>query len=169
MEPSFEIGQKVFALNLKYRDGTRLRSGPSAQSGFNGVWLPNDVEVEILKISPAHSNQQQSSDNPSTTTSATSSHSSTTEAPFALIRKKDGDSGWARQTNLSAKQRVAGVTKDVVSSELVTPDPEYVRGIKIYNCGILEDVVAGSKFGKGLQVDREFICLFDLLCFCLFV
>lgn len=128
-QPNFSISQKVFALNLKYKDGTRLRSQPQDSAGhsnpaeFNGVWLPNDQEVEILKL----------------------------ESGFALVRKKDGDSGWIRLKNLTDKQRLPGVTKDVVSSELVTPDPEYVRGIKIYNCGIKEDAVVGSKFGKGLQ------------------
>lgn len=39
----------------------------------------------------------------------------------------------------------------VVSTEIVTPDPEYVKGIKIYGVGIKEDPVSGSKFGKGIQ------------------
>lgn len=154
MQSSFEVGQKVFALNLKYRDGTRLRNGPSVQSGFNGVWLPNDVEVEILLL---HSGTQSADENATTTPSST-----TDVGAFAQIRKKDGDSGWIRLINLAAKPRTAGVTKDVVSSELVTPDPEYVRGIKIYNCGIKEDVVAGSKFGKGLQVSIGLILQFGI-------
>jgi hypothetical protein len=155
MQDHFEVNQKVFSLNLKYRDGTRLRNGPSAESGFNGVWLPNDVEVEILKLSPdkphTASTSEESATN-ATSTSTSTSPSVIDHALFALVRKQDGDTGWIRQANLSLKPRVAGVTKGVVSSELVTPDPEYVRGIKIYNCGIKEDVVAGSKFGKGLQV-----------------
>ncbi|KAL6073746.1 DUF5664 domain-containing protein [Balamuthia mandrillaris] len=116
-------GEFLFALNPKYKDGTRLRKLPADNSPFNGVWLPNDTQVEVLEGTPE----------------------------FALVKKPDGQQGWIRLRNLTRTRRVAGVTKDVVTTEMVTPDPEYVKGIKIYNLGIKEDPVPGQKFGKGLQ------------------
>jgi histidinol-phosphate aminotransferase len=113
----------VWASNPKYKDGTRLRTEPSSTSAFNGVWVPNDSPLVVVER----------------------------RDDFVLVRKDDGDCGWIRARNLSSVERVAGVTKDVVSSEVVTPDPEYVRGMRIYGVGIKEDPVKGSKFGKGLQ------------------
>lgn len=37
------VGSLVWALNIKYSDGTRLRSGPDNNADFNGVWAPNDT------------------------------------------------------------------------------------------------------------------------------
>ncbi|MCA9676067.1 MAG: histidinol-phosphate aminotransferase family protein [Kofleriaceae bacterium] len=122
---AFAPGEVVYALNPRYKDGTRLRRGPAADAGFNGVWVPNDVRLEIHAVDAA--------------------------AGFAEVAKPDGARGWIRTRNLTRTARVAGVTRDVVTTEIVTPDPEYVRGIKIYNLGIKEDPVPGQKFGKGLQ------------------
>jgi hypothetical protein len=116
-------GSVAWALNPKYKDGTRLRAAPAQDAAFSGVWLPNDCKVQVLEI----------------------------KGGFAHVRKPDGDVGWAKDRNLTTTERQPGVTKGVVSSELVTPDAEYVRGMKIWNCGIKADPVAGSKFGKGLQ------------------
>lgn len=122
-EEAFEPGQRVFALNPKYKDGTRLRAAGSAEAAFNGVWLPNDSAVEVLELAPG----------------------------FARVRKDNEEEGWIRLRNLTRQGRVPGVTRDIVTTEIVTPDPEYVRGIKIYNLGIKEDPVPGQKFGKGVQ------------------
>jgi histidinol-phosphate aminotransferase len=122
---TFERNQQVSALNHKYKDGTRLRASGDETAEFNGVWVPNDTVVTVVDLSDDRS--------------------------FVLVRKSDDQEGWIRARNLSAEARQSGVTKGVVSSELVTPDPEYVKGIKIYNCGIKEDPNPGTKFGKGVQ------------------
>lgn len=119
----FSPGEAVFALNPKYRDGTRLRRGPAGEAEFNGVWVPNDTPLEVLAVG----------------------------AEFAEVRKPDGQTGWIRTRNLTRTERVAGIAKGVVSTEVVTPDPEYVRGIRIYNLGIKEDPFPGQKLGKGAQ------------------
>lgn len=126
-------GDFVYALNPKYKDGTRLRSNPSSEGGnnFNGVWVPNDSTIKILKFAPALADQEASE--------------------FVYVQKQDGSEGWIRVRNLSHTARVAGVTKGVLSNEVVTPDPEYVKGIKLYGVGIKEDPVAGKKMGKGIQ------------------
>eukprot|EP00759_Apiculatamorpha_spiralis_P037322 PhF_6_TR37204/c0_g1_i1/m.54832/K00817/hisC; histidinol-phosphate aminotransferase len=120
---SFEVGTTAFALNPKYKDGTRLRATAEADSKFNGVWLPNDTPVTIVDTAP----------------------------DFVRVRKSDGDEGWIRVRNLTQTKRSAGVTKGVIHSEIVTPDPEYVKGTKIYGVGIKEDPIPGMKFGKGIQ------------------
>ena len=116
-------GSVAWALNPKYKDGTRLRGGPAQDAAFNSVWLPNDCKVRVVECNGG----------------------------FVYVEKPDGDRGWVKDQNLTTIERHSGVTKGVVSSELVTPDAEYVRGMKIWNCGIKQDPVAGSKFGKGLQ------------------
>ena len=105
-------GDLVYALNPKYKDGTRLRKGPDDNAGFNGVWVPNDTYLTVLTV----------------------------ERDYVLVKKQDGDVGWVRSRNIkpATEARVPCVTKDVVTNELVTPDPEYVKGIKIYGCGIKE-------------------------------
>ncbi|KAH3767751.1 histidinol-phosphate transaminase [Pelomyxa schiedti] len=124
-EVAFRPGSKVFSLNPKYKDGTRLRVSPLDQGdgNFNGVWLPNDVKVLVLEV----------------------------ENDFVLIQKDSGEKGWIRSRNLTHTGRVSGVTKGVPTNEVVTPDPEYVKGVKLYNIGIKEDPVAGQKMGKGVQ------------------
>ncbi len=122
MEP-FRPGETVYALNPKYSDGTRLRAGPSADSGFPGVWLANDAAVTVLEVAPG----------------------------FVRVRKRDGGEGWIRERNLTRVARVPGIARGMADVEMVTPDPEYVRGIKIFNMGIKEDPVPGQKLGKGLQ------------------
>ncbi len=42
------------------------------------------------------------------------------EGSFLLVQKPDGESGWIRSRNVAAEGRVSGVT-----SEMVTPNPEY--------------------------------------------
>ena len=117
------IGATIFALNPKYKDGTRLRSKARDDAEFNGVWLSNDAAVTVADLTP----------------------------DFVKVVKLDGDGGWIRRRNVTTVGRTSGVTKGVASSEIVTPDPEYVKGTKIYGVGIKEDPIPGQKFGKGLQ------------------
>jgi hypothetical protein len=119
----FVVGQIVYALNLKYKDGTRLRADATDNANFDGVWVPNDTQLEIVAL----------------------------QDDFALVKKPDGQTGWIKLKNISPTNRVPGVTRGIETTEMITPDPEYVRGIKIYNLGIKEDPVPGQKFGKGLQ------------------
>ena len=46
----FEVGSSLVAMNPKYRDGTRLREGPSKDSAFKRYVL-NDSDVTLLKLS----------------------------------------------------------------------------------------------------------------------
>jgi hypothetical protein len=131
MEPhNFEKGQIVFSLNLKYKDGTRLRTKPTEdkEGNFNGIWLPNDHPVRIIELFKSSTNEE-----------------------FANIKKEDGTGGWIRIRNLTGVSRKPGITKGVISNEIITPDPEYIKGIRIYGVGILQDPVPGQKMGKGLQ------------------
>ena len=114
----FQVGDQAYSLNPKYKDGTRLRSRASDDSTFNGVWVPNDIYLTVRAV----------------------------ESDFVLVEKQDGDQGWIRTRNLkvAGEARVPGVTKDVITNELVTPDPEYVKGIKIYGCGIKEGMYIHS-------------------------
>jgi hypothetical protein len=107
---SFTVGEKAFSLNPKYKDGTRLRALAAADSAFNGVWCPNDIQLQIVEV----------------------------EGEFLRVQKPDGQSGWIRNRNLTRSQRVAGVTKGwkilfffapflilfpsgIITTEIVTP------------------------------------------------
>ena len=116
-------GDTVWALNPKYKDGTRLRARGVDDSEFNGNWLANDSPVEILEILPG----------------------------FVNVQKEDGTTGWIRERNLTTEPRQSGVTKGVISNQIVTPDPEYCMGRRIYGVGIKQDPIPGEKMGKGIQ------------------
>jgi hypothetical protein len=49
-QPRFEVGDCAFMLNPKYLDGTRLRAGPHIDDEFNGQFVLNDQQVEILAL-----------------------------------------------------------------------------------------------------------------------
>ena len=93
---------------------------PSEDSKFNDIVVLNDSTVKIKEI----------------------------KGDFILIVKQNGDSGWLRRRNLTHHKRVTGLDKSLVKTDIVTPDSEYVRGIKLYGIGIKADPGA-SKFGKG--------------------
>jgi len=116
----FIIGDTLYALNLKYSDGTRLRAQAVDDSKFLDIIVLNDSIVKIKDI----------------------------KGEFAMIAKQNGDFGWIRRKNLCRNKRVPGLDKSLVKNEIVTPDAEYVRGIKLYGIGIKADPGA-SKFGKG--------------------
>ncbi len=87
---SFSTSDKVFALNPKYKDGSRLRAHATDASLFNGVWCPNDTPLQILEI----------------------------DGDFCLVKKPDGQTGWIRNRNLTKQQRVAGVVKGKISRQV---------------------------------------------------
>jgi len=116
----FKIGDTVYSLNLKYSDGTCLRYEPTDEKKFNECIVLNDTPVLIKDI----------------------------QNGFALIEKSNGDSGWIRLRNLTKNKRVTGFDKRVIKTEIVTPDKEYIRGIKLYGIGIKADC-GSSKLGKG--------------------
>ncbi len=113
------VGDVVYALNPKYSDGTRLRSGPSHDAAFNGVWVPNDMAVTVVEAPEDGSG-------------------------FVLVRKSTLQTGWIQARNLSQLQRVPGARKDAPSLEVVTPDPEYVRGIRIFG-----EAPTWGRWGRG--------------------
>lgn len=120
------VGEAVYALNPKYCDGTRLRVEPKRDAEFNGVWVPNDTKVEIIGVNIG--------------------------ATFLNVRKENGQSGWIQARNISRFCRAVGAPHhSAVHIDVVTPDPEYVRGIKIYGVGIKQDPIPGEKRGKGAQ------------------
>lgn len=67
--------------------------------------------------------------------------------------------GWIRERNLTNKPRKSGVTKGVPSNEIVTPDPEYCMGTKIYGVGIKQDPIPGI----------EQVCVYVCACVCVYV
>ena len=42
------IGETVYALNLKYSNGTRLRLNPEEYSDFGNGFVPNDDPILVL-------------------------------------------------------------------------------------------------------------------------
>ena len=105
---------------MKYSDGTRLRISPNDEKTFNDIVVLNDSVLKIKEI----------------------------RGEFLMVVKQNGDSGWIRKKNLTKHKRTTGLDKSLVKSEIVTPDSEYVRGIKLYGIGIKADPCS-SKFGKG--------------------
>lgn len=84
MAAAYAAGEAVYALNPKYKDGTRLRAKAADGAPFNGVWVPNDSKLTVIDVAPG----------------------------FVLVRKGDGQQGWMRERNITRSARVAGVTKD---------------------------------------------------------
>jgi len=70
---SLKIGDLVYSFNPRHKDGTRLRSTPTADGEDNGVWLPNDTACQVADITP----------------------------DFIKVQKPDGDCGWTRRKNIS--------------------------------------------------------------------
>lgn len=97
-----------------------MRLSPSTSSAFNEIIVLNDTPLKIDEI----------------------------QGEFALISKQNGDSGWIRLRNLTKSKRIPGLDKSLIKTEVITPDSEYVRGIKLYGIGIKADPGA-SKLGKG--------------------
>jgi tRNA A-37 threonylcarbamoyl transferase component Bud32 len=88
MEPdSFAPGEVVYALNPKYRDGTRLRAEPRPDADFNGVWVPNDSSVEVVQRAEE----------------------------WYEVKKPDGQKGWILARNLTRAARVPGYYKGATS------------------------------------------------------
>jgi hypothetical protein len=77
----FEVGERVYALNPKYCDGTRLRAGPMHDAPFNGVNASNDTVVDVVRL----------------------------EGRFALVRKLDANEGWIQLRNLTRIKRTPGM------------------------------------------------------------
>ena len=80
----YVVGETLYALNPKYKDGTRLRAAAADQAPFNHVWVPNDSKLKVLEIAPG----------------------------YVHVQKTDGERGWMRERNVTRTVRVAGVTKD---------------------------------------------------------
>lgn len=83
----FFIGERVYALNPYFRDGTRLRLGPDKESKFSDQHVLNDAEVEILEL----------------------------ENGFARVTTCDSDThapcdGWLRARNLTRVKRASGLS-----------------------------------------------------------
>ena len=79
------VGDRLYMLNPRFSDGTRLRTGPSPDASFSGDYLLNDAEVEVLEITPCG---------------------------FVRIRGRDSRNsveGWVRASNLSTHNRRVGL------------------------------------------------------------
>jgi hypothetical protein len=89
------------------------------------VWVPNDSKLVVQAVN----------------------------GEFCLVEKENGESGYIRSRNLSLSGRGLGIAKGVISDAIVSPDPEYVKGMKLYGVGIKNDPIGevGSKRGKGVQ------------------
>lgn len=119
-ETDIKIGESFYTLNIKYNDGTLLRKNPTDDKIFNDVVVLNDVPVKILDVSNN----------------------------YALIEKPNGEKGWIRIRNLTKIRREHGLDKHLVANEVVTPDKDYVRGMKLHGVGIKQDLCQ-TKLGKG--------------------
>ena len=85
----FVVGEIVYHLNPYFSDGTRLRSGPDKEAGFNGEHVLNDAEVEVIALEAA-------------------------SGGFARVREYDESGGvvadgWLRQRNLTHVKRGQGL------------------------------------------------------------
>jgi hypothetical protein len=140
--------EECFALNPKYKDGTRLRVSAGSNSDFNGVWVPNDTALTVLSWRHFDSHGEEVADRERARGLAGSSG----ENDWALVCKQgSGEEGWIRGRNLTSVHRASGVTRDVPHNSIVTPDPEYCKGMRIYGVGIKQDPLGGCKRGKGVQ------------------
>ncbi len=83
-EHGFAVGERVWAMNPYFKDGTRLRVAPEVQSEFSDMFILNDHEVEVLALAANG---------------------------FVEIRdvKVDSATGWVRATNLSRIERKQGL------------------------------------------------------------
>lgn len=89
LQDRIQRDRRVYAMNLKYRDGTRLRSLPELSSAFNGVWVPNDEGVDIVGLSLPQA--------------------ASGEVQFARVRKShNGEEGWILLRNLWLQRRLVG-------------------------------------------------------------
>ena len=83
-QAAYKVGEKAFAQNPHYEDGTRLRSGPTRESDFNGHQVLNDAEIVVVEVSDDF-------------------------AKVRIVASEEGaeaPEGWLRQRNLTrAKQR----------------------------------------------------------------
>ena len=84
-EMDFAIGDVVFMLNPYFRDGTRLRLGPTRDDPFSEQHILNDAEVEVLELSQ--------------------------ENGFAKVGEVSGAmaEGWVRGRNLVRRKRGTGL------------------------------------------------------------
>lgn len=85
------VGDRVFMQNPKFYDGTQLRQGPEADSEFNGQFVENDEEVEILELSA--------------------------NGVFAKVQTQNSNDGqqkegWVRVQNLSKTRRKKGLADE---------------------------------------------------------
>lgn len=73
---------------------------------------------------------------------------------FVEVKKQvTGQTGWIQSRNLSKIARKPGAVAGLCPSiaDIVTPDPQYVRGVRLYGVGIKQDPIPGEKRGKGAQ------------------
>ena len=87
-QAAYKVGDKAFANNPHYKDGTRLRVGATKESEFNDHYILNDAEVVVLEVTESNE--------------------------FARVRKADDAAveGWMRQRNLRRRPGLAGVQPD---------------------------------------------------------
>jgi hypothetical protein len=117
----FVSGERVYALNPKYVDGTRLRSGPAHDAAFlDGVTVLNDTALDVVRV----------------------------DGRFALVRKMDTVEGWIQLRNLTRSRRVPGLPRVVtVTDASALTGIDYYSGQPVVLNGIersceLRDLVA---------------------------
>ena len=94
-----------------------------------------------------------------TPTPTTPMHAADLTALSAPLMEADNVNS-ATPTKASAISTTVPATKGGLPSSVVTDHPQYIKGIKIYGIGILEDPVPGEKRGRGKQHLTSSYCAF---------
>ena len=87
------MGDRAFMLNTDYFDGTRLRARPHADE-FNGQFVPNDQQVEILALEGGFSQVCSCGEG---------------------VTDETRVEGWVRTRNISAVKRAVGLKPSLLT------------------------------------------------------
>lgn len=49
-QSAYNVGEKAYAQNPHYQDGTRLRETAAREAPFNGLAVMNDAEIEVVEV-----------------------------------------------------------------------------------------------------------------------
>jgi hypothetical protein len=126
-EEEFKKDEIIYALNLKYSNGTRMRKTPEEFSEFSLAWIPNNDPVKIIDIK----------DN------------------FLFVSNLRGNTGWIRRRNLT-KEKPKIINEEKIEVDAITYDSKCVggkilnnKGVRYYNIGLEQDPIKGTKTAKG--------------------
>ena len=70
--------------------------------------------------------------------------------------------GTAVISQLTARRSEAAALQQEQPPPVITEATEYIKGVKIYNIGILEDPIPGEKRGRGIQHLTSSYFIYDM-------